>query len=82
MNLATIANYIKYELCNPISAFQFMSEIRKSILILQEFPHIGAKYEKDGTRFKIYKNFLIFYEIQEKEKQVIIVRVIHRNKNM
>lgn len=82
MNLVTIGNYIKYQLCNPIAAFQFMSEIRKSILILQEFPHIGAKYEKDSTRFKIYKNFLIFYEIQEKEKQIIILRIIHKNINI
>lgn len=43
MNLVTIKNYIEYQLCNPIVIFQFMSEIRKSILILQEFPHIGAK---------------------------------------
>lgn len=59
-----------------------MSEIRKSILILQEFPYIGAKYEEDSNRFKIYKNFLIFYEIQEKEKQIIIKRIIHKNINM
>lgn len=43
MNLVTIKNYIEYQLCNPIVIFQFMSEIRKSILILQEFPHRGAK---------------------------------------
>lgn len=59
-----------------------MSEIRKSILILQEFPYIGAKYEGDSNRFKIYKNFLIFYEIQEKEKQIIIKRIIHKNVNI
>lgn len=57
MNLVAIGKYIKYQLCNPIAAFQFMGEIRKSILILQEFPNIGAKYEKDSTRFKIYKNY-------------------------
>ena len=40
-----------------------MSEIRKNIMILKEFPYIGAKFEEDSNRFKIYKNFLIFYEI-------------------
>ena len=59
-----------------------MSEIRKSILILQEFPYIGAKYEGDSNRIKIYKKFLIFYEIQEKEKKIIIKRIINSNVNM
>lgn len=57
MNLATIANYIKYELCNPISAFQFMSEIRKSILILQEFPHIGLNMKRMVLDLKSIKIF-------------------------
>ena len=74
--------YIKYKLCNPIAASRFMSEIRKSIMILKQFPYIGAKFEEDSNRFKIYKNFLIFYEIQEKEKRIIIKRIIHKNVNM
>ncbi len=82
IDLFGIGMYIKYKLCNPVAASQFMSKIRKSILILQEFPYIGAKYEGDSNRFKIYKNYLIFYEIQEKEKKIIIKRIIHRNINM
>lgn len=82
IDLFAIVTYIKYKLCNPIAASRFMSEIRKSILILKEFPYIGAKYEGDSNRFKIYKNFLIFYEIQEKEKRIIIKRIMHKNVNM
>ena len=82
IDLFVIVTYIKYKLCNPTAASRFMSEIRKSILILQEFPYIGAKYKKDSNRIKIYRNFLIFYEIQEKEKRIIIKRIIHKNVNM
>ena len=82
IDLFVIVTYIKYKLCNQIAASRFMSEIRKSILILEEFPYVGAKYEEDSNRFKIYKNFLIFYEIQEKEKQIIIKRIIHKNVNI
>lgn len=71
IDLFAIVKYIKYKLCNPIAASRFMSEIRKSILILEEFPYVGAKYEEDSNRFKIYKNFLIFYKIQEKEKKLL-----------
>lgn len=78
-----IRTYIKYKLYNLTAASRFISEIRKNILILQEFPYIGAKYDEDSdNRFKIYKNFLIFYEIQEKEKLVIIKRIIHKSANL
>jgi len=58
-----IEEYIRYYLCNPIAANRFIVQIEKMIHNLQFFPYSGAKYEKDSSRFKIYKNFLIFYEI-------------------
>ena len=42
---------------------------------------MGKKYYNDTNRFLVHKNFFIFYEIQEKEKLVIIKRIIHRNVN-
>lgn len=81
-NINRISNYIKNKLKNPIAADNFVKNIEKSIYNLSYFPYIGAKYKEDSNRIKIYKNFLIFYEIQEKEKQIIIKRIIHKNVNM
>ena len=81
-NINRISNYIKNKLKNPIAARNFVKNIEKSIYNLFYFPYIGLKYEKDTNRVKIYKKFLIFYEIQEKEKRIIIKRIIHSNVNM
>lgn len=59
-----------------------MKDIENSIYSLSYFPYIGAKYKNNNSRFLIYKSFLIFYEIQEKEKQIIIKRIIHKNVNL
>lgn len=81
-NINQISNYIKIKLKNPIAAENFKINIEKSIYNLSYFPYIGVKYKKTKNRFKIYKNFLIFYEIQEKEKLVIIKRIIHKSANL
>ena len=81
-NINRISNYIKNKLKNPIASQNFVNDIEKSIYNLSYFPYIGAKYEGDKSKIKIYKNYLIFYEIQEKEKRIIIKRIIHRNINM
>lgn len=81
-NINRISNYIKNKLKNPIASQNFVDDIEKSIYNLSYFPYIGAKYKNTKNRFKIYKNFLIFYEIQEKEKRIIIKRIIHKNVNM
>ena len=73
--------YIYYELYNPQVANRFINNIFAKISILQYFPRIGSIYKNEQKRFIIYKNFLIFYEIQEKQKIVKIKTVIHRKRN-
>ena len=79
-NLNQIEYYIKYELHNPIVANKIISKLIDKIYILKQFPYIGSIYNTT-SRFLIYKNFLIFYEIQEEQKLVIIKTIIHRKKN-
>ena len=81
-NINRISKYINNKLNNPIAARNFEINIEKSIYNLSYFPYIGAKYKKDSDRIKIYKNFLIFYKIREKEKRIVIKRIIHKNVNM
>ena len=78
-----IENYIKNKLKNPIAAQKFVKNIENSIYQLSYFPYIGAQY-KNSTyyRFLVHQNYLIFYEIQEKEKQIIVKRIIHKNVNI
>lgn len=74
-------NYIKYKLNNEVASANLYNQIITKILSLQYFPYRGSIYSNYFTRFIVYKNYLIFYEIKEKEKQVIIKRIIHRNLN-
>lgn len=82
MNLYKIFSYIKYDLQNPITAVNYIGNIRNKINSLDYFPYRGAIYSTNTNRFLIYQKHLIFYEIQEKEKRIVIKRIIHRNVNM
>ena len=81
-NINRISNYIKNKLKNRIAAHNFINNIESSIYNLSYFPYIGLKYKQEKNRIKIYKKFLIFYEIQEKEKRIVIKRIIHSNVNI
>lgn len=73
--------YIYYELYNPQAANRFINNIIIQISTLQYFPYRGIIYKNNKERFIIYRNFLIFYEIQEEEKIVKIKTVMHRKRN-
>ena len=81
-NLYKIFSYIKYDLQNPITAVNYIGNIRNKINSLDYFPYRGAIYSTNTNRFLICQKHLIFYEIQEKEKRIVIKRIIHRNVNM
>ena len=78
-----IEYYIKYKLQNPIAAKNITQSLKNKILILQEFPYLGKIYNQNNPniRFLIHNKYLIFYEIQEKEKIVIIKTIIHGMQN-
>ncbi len=71
-----------YKLLNPIASEKFLNEIYIKIQNLSDFLYIGTVYKNKQDRFIIYKKFLIFYEIQEKEKIVLIKTIIHKNENI
>lgn len=80
-DIFNIYYYIKFKLLNPIASTNFLKGITSKIDSLELFPYIGAIYENSQNRFIIYNNFLIFYEVQEKEKLVIIKGIRNRRKN-
>ena len=80
-DIQNIAYYISYKLCNSQASNRFVNNIFSKVTILEYFPYIGIQDENPENRFIIYKNFLIFYEIQEKESIIIIKTIIHTKTN-
>ena len=68
---------------NSIAANNTSRGLVGKIFSLQQFPYRGEIYFESGieNRFITYKNFLIFYEIQEDSKMVIINTVMHKKEN-
>ena len=79
--MINIYNYIRYNLCNPIASINYVENIKSKINSIKVFPYRGAIYLDKYKRFLVHKNYLIFYEIQEKENLIIIKRIIHANIN-
>ena len=66
---------------NPIAAINTIKNIEKTINSLDIFPYRGAYYSSNFKKYLIYKNYLILYEIKEKENKIIIKRITYRNVN-
>lgn len=81
IDISNIYLYIQFKLLNPIASQNFLYNIKSKINNLKIFPYIGKIYKNRKERFVIHKKFLIFYEIQEENKLVIIKSVIHKNIN-
>ena len=83
-DLQTIFNYISQD--DEIRASKYLSEIEKQILRLKEFPNIGhdSKFTELyalGIKVLPYDDYLIFHIVNEKEKEIKIVRVLHGSVN-
>ena len=81
VDISVIHDYIYYNLYNPIVAKSYMDNIMNKIKSLKRYPYRGAIYFDEFQRFIIYKNFLILYKIQEKEKVIKIQRIISKRVN-
>lgn len=79
IDLYKIYNYIFFDLANPIAANNFILKILKSISNLEYFPYMGKKVSNSNLRFIRYKNYLIFYSINN--QNVEIQRIFHNRQN-
>ena len=81
-DLENAGDYIAFELPNPIAAENMVKGIREQINKLEVFP---ASYELDddsilvelGVHKTYYKEYKIFYTIDDNAKEVFIVRILH-----
>lgn len=81
-DLKEMYSYISQELFVENVAEDLLSRIETNILRLNFFPYSGS-YPADavlrhkGYRLIIIDNYIVFYIVDEQEKQVIIMRVLH-----
>lgn len=55
-------------------------QIPKPISNLEYFPYMGKKISNSNLRYLIFKNYLIFYSVND--QNVEIQRVIHKNQKL
>ncbi len=85
-DLREIALYIASQAKDKEVARSFVSELRAQCNQLADFPKAGA-FPKDhtlcslGYRFITHKEYLIFYAIDEAEKNVSILAIFHSRKD-
>ena len=73
-DLRNIKNYIAKE--NKYIAVAFVEKLLMSFTSsVSEFPKAGIKCK--DFYYSIYKRYLIFYDIDESNKEVVILHVIH-----
>lgn len=86
-DLIEIRNYITYELLSPDISKKFIYGLRNSISQLYyfpyKFPQVKTKYiDEPSYRYMPYKNFLVFYQIKEKNYTIHILRILYKKKEI
>lgn len=85
-DLREIAFWIAEQAKDVDVAKTFVGELREECKKLDTFPDAGA-YPKDrilisaGYRFIVYKDYLIFYLVDEKEKHVNVMAIFNSKKD-
>ena len=72
-------DYIFFNLANPIAARKFKDKIPKTISYLKIFPFMGKKFQNTNLRFIYFKNYLIFYRVNNQKVQ--IQRILYKKQN-
>ena len=85
-DLIDIGDYISFILLEPETSEKFIKGLRRSISQLQYFPNkfpiiqdYRLKYRK--IHYMPYKNYYVFYQVDDEKKRVVLLRVGHKNRN-
>jgi toxin ParE1/3/4 len=81
-DLQGIATYIAKELREPITALRMVATIGEAILDLEQLPLRNAlvrdeRLANQGMRMLIVDSYIVFYVAYEKDRKVIIVRILY-----
>ena len=85
-DIIDIGDYIAYTLLEPETAYRFVTGLRSAISTLQELPCRFALVDdlvlsSQGIHCMPYKNYYVFYEIEETVNTVIVLRVGYNRRN-
>ena len=85
-DIRDIARYIAAQLNAPVTAINMVNTIRKAISKLETGAFLNPLVRDDrlatmGYRALVIKNDIAFYIINEKEKAVVIDRIIYRRRD-
>ncbi len=85
-DIKDIGDYIAYTLLEPETAYQFVKGLRSAIYTLKELPNRFALADdsvlaSQGIHCMPYKNYYIFYIIEETMDTVIILRIGYNRRN-
>lgn len=73
-DLKEIYGYIAFRLRNPPSAKRLANQIRKTTMVLAQFPESGSPVQFSGLsivyRYLVSENYLIFYHLTENTAQI------------
>lgn len=86
-DLGGIYAYITFSLLSPQNAKRQIDRIQKVIQSLDEFPMRQRLMESEpwksrGMHVVPCDNFLIFYLVEEKNKEVVISRILYGKRNL
>ena len=85
-DLKQIYNYISEELFAERAADKLFDKIEKNIMNLGIFPYscnlvLDETLNKKGYRKLVIDNYIVFYLVNDFEKQVIIMSILYRTQN-
>lgn len=81
-NLREITAYISRD--NRDAAEKFGNDLFRHVEVLESFPYIGPYYPRGGkgrNREIVFRNYRIFYRVNEEQKLVEILAVWHGARN-
>lgn len=86
-DLDTSLEYISRKLYNPDAAQKLLDKISDMVSLLEESPLTFPLYHDDelakqGLRYIVISNYLLFYKVDEREKAVTFSRFIFGDRNI
>ena len=84
-NIIDIGDYISYSILEPLLSKRFIKDMKQSILTLRHFPYRYPTINPNDNRPDIhcmpFKNYNIFYSIDEDIHIVTILRIGYNKRN-
>ena len=81
-DILSAIKYIAYVLKAPMAANRLLDDIEKQEKTLENtpniYPFVPDKYlAKNGIKFALIKNYILFYVVNEDEKTVNVIRFLY-----